>query len=355
MPGKAGAAVCQMRIERKEMVKKEKNGMKLFLEYLYEHRFTAVWALGCILCFTAVFLLYQIELRAVYYPVLLCAVFSLLFCIPGYNRYKRKREILNRLGDEKGTVTELLPLADAGLERAYQELAARMEEIQRKSEEAWIQSQKDMQDYYATWVHQIKAPIAVLRVLLQRTDTEENQEMRSELFRIEQYVEMALCYTRLQEDASDLVLKEIDLDRVVRNAIHKYAGQFIRKKLRLVYGGTDKTVLTDEKWLSFILEQFLSNAVKYTKAGEVRIKVNDRKQLTVEDTGIGIESEDIPRIFEKGYTGYNGRMDKKSTGIGLYLVKQAAGKLGHSLHVESIPGEGSHFTIDLDSYPLQVE
>ena len=91
-----------------------------------------------------------------------------------------------------------------------------------------------MQDYYATWVHQIKAPIAVLRVLLQRTDTEENQEMRFELFRVEQYVEMALCYTRLQEDASDLVLKEIDLDRVVRNAIHKYAGQFIRKKLRLV-------------------------------------------------------------------------------------------------------------------------
>lgn len=327
----------------------------MFLDYLYEHRHTVVWALGCSLCFAAVFVLYRIDIRAVVYPGILSMAVSLLFLIPGYLRYKRKREILKMLAWEEEDVTEHLPDVQSPLEREYQALVGRMEKNRRASEENQVEAQKDMQDYYATWVHQIKAPIAVLRVLTQREDTKENQEMRSELFRIEQYVDMALCYARLGKDASDLVLQEYTLDTIIRKAIRKYAGQFIRKKIRLVYSGTDERALTDEKWLSFILEQMLSNAVKYTAKGEVRIMVDDRKCLTVEDTGIGIALEDVPRIFEKGYTGYNGRMDKKSTGIGLYLVKKASEKLGHSLSVSSIPGKGSRFTIDLNSYPFQAE
>ncbi|MBC5687322.1 sensor histidine kinase [Mediterraneibacter sp. NSJ-55] len=327
----------------------------MFFDYLYEHRYTVVWALGCFLCFAAVFVLYRIDIRAVVYPGMLSGAVSLLFLIPGYLRYKRKREILKMLAWEEEDVTEQLPDVQSPLEREYQALAGRMEKNRRASEENQVEAQKDMQDYYATWVHQIKAPIAVLRVLTQREDTKENQEMRSELFRIEQYVDMALCYARLGKDASDLVLQEYELDTIIRKAIRKYAGQFIRKKIRLVYSGTDERALTDEKWLSFILEQLLSNAVKYTAKGEVRITVDDRKHLTVEDTGIGIAPEDVPRIFEKGYTGYNGRMDKKSTGIGLYLVKKASEKLGHSLSVSSVPGKGSRFTIDLNSYPFQAE
>ena len=119
--------------------------------------------------------------------------------------------------------------------------------------------------------------------------------------------------------------------------------------------GTDEVVLTDEKWLSFIVEQILSNAVKYTQQGSVTIRVEGDRQLVIEDTGIGIAAEDIPRIFEKGYTGENGRLGKKSTGIGLYLSQMAAKKLGHTISVESIPGEGSSFKIDLSSYALQVE
>lgn len=327
----------------------------MFFDYLYEHRYTVVWALGCFLCFAAVFVLYRIDIRAVVYPGMLSGAVSLLFLIPGYLRYKRKREILKMLAWEEEDVTEQLPDVQSPLEREYQALVGRMEKNRRASEENQVEAQKDMQDYYATWVHQIKAPIAVLRVLTQREDTKENQEMRSELFRIEQYVDMALCYARLGKDASDLVLQEYELDTIIRKAIRKYAGQFIRKKIRLVYSGTDERALTDEKWLSFILEQLLSNAVKYTAKGEVRITVDDRKHLTVEDTGIGIAPEDVPRIFEKGYTGYNGRMDKKSTGIGLYLVKKASEKLGHSLSVSSVPGKGSRFTIDLNSYPFQAE
>lgn len=326
----------------------------IFFSYVYEHRYTVAWAFGCAACFAAVFLLYRIDIRAVVYPVLLSAALTLLLLIPGYLKYRRKWRRLEELARENGPVAECLPAPYAQLERTYQELIARMEKIYRDSEAAWMDSQRDMQDYYATWVHQIKAPIAVLQVLLQREDTQENQEMRFELFRIEQYVDMALCYTRLGEGASDLVIKEYALDEIVRKAIRKYAGQFIRKKIRLVYEGTDTIVLTDEKWLSFIVEQLLSNAVKYTSQGEVRISV-ENKCLTVRDTGIGIAPEDVPRIFEKGYTGYNGRLDKKSTGIGLYLVKKAADKLGHTLRVDSVPGQGSRFSVDLDSYPFEGE
>ena len=133
------------------------------------------------------------------------------------------------------------------------------------------------------------------------------------------------------------MIQEYSLDDIIRKAVRKFAGQFIRRKIRLVYEGTDEKVLTDEKWLSFILEQLLSNAVKYTApGGSITITVDEKKRMSVSDTGIGIAPEDLPRIFEKGYTGYNGRLDKKSTGIGLYLCRTAADRLGHRLSAESV-------------------
>ena len=200
-----------------------------------------------------------------------------------------------------------------------------------------------------------KAPIAVMNVLLQQEDTETNQNLKAELFRVEQYVEMALGYVRLDSGTKDLVIAWYPLDEIVRKSIRKYAGQFIRRRIRLIYEGTDQIVLTDEKWLSFIIEQLLSNAVKYTLKGTVTITVSEEKKLTVTDTGMGIAPEDLPRIFEKGYTGYNGRMERKSTGIGLYLSQMAAKKLGHQITVESKLGEGSSFTIGLAEYPLRSE
>ena len=250
---------------------------------------------------------------------------------------------------------DILPKAESLEEEDYHELLGKMEAVFRKKKGEWDALRRDMDDYYATWVHQIKAPIAVMKVMLQQEDTPENRELSAELFRVEQYAEMALCYVRLGEGASDLVIQEYDLDTIIRKAVRKYAGQFIRRRIRLVYEGTAVRVITDEKWLSFIIEQLLSNAVKYTSEGSVTIAVKDGKKLSVTDTGIGISPEDMPRIFEKGYTGYNGRLDKKSTGIGLYLCRKAAEKLGHVLTAESEPGKGSRFTIDLESYPFRAE
>ena len=306
--------------------------MKQFFRYLYDCRYVWLWAVISGAVFAGIFALYGIRMEAVWYPLLLSALFGLLFLVLGFLKYRRKHIELERLHPGETPCAEYLPRADSLTERDYQALVFREEEANRARKEAWDSARNDMNDYYAVWVHQIKAPIAVMRVMLQQEDTQENRELSAELFRIEQYAEMALYYIRLGEGASDLVIQEYELDDIVRKAVRKYAGQFIRRKIRLVYNGTDERVVTDEKWLSFIIEQLLSNAVKYTpEGGTVTISADDRKQLSVTDTGIGISPEDLPRIFEKGYTGYNGRLDKKSTGIGLYLCKTAADKLGHRL------------------------
>lgn len=329
--------------------------MKLFGKYLRTVRGTAVWAVLCAGCFAAVFALSGIDWRMMWYPLLLCALLTIGFLLCGYLRFAGKHRMLTHLLEGGGPYEDFLPEPGSGMEEDYQKLLLASEKARQTDREAWELAQKDTEDYYATWVHQIKAPIAVMRVLLQQADTRENQELKSELFRIEQYVEMVLYYVRLGEEGSDLVIQERGLDDIIRKAVRKYAGQFVRKRIRLVYQGTDVRVTTDEKWLSFIIEQILSNAVKYTSRGEVTITVDEKKRLTIADTGIGIAAEDLPRIFEKGYTGYNGRIERKSTGIGLYLCKMAADKLGHKLSAESEPGKGSRFTIELESYPLRVE
>lgn len=216
--------------------------------------------------------------------------------------------------------------------------------------------------------HQIKTPIAGLQLLLQMERGEqENAEsgermteeyhikqlqnltdMEEELFRIEEYVGMALQYQRLNSNSNDYILKQISLDTVIREVIHKYARIMIRRKIRLHYEKTNVSVISDEKWLAFVLEQLLSNAVKYTQGGELTIEVQEEPQqiwLKIRDTGIGIRSEDIPRVFEKGYTGFNGHEDKRSTGIGLYLCRDALQKLGHTIRIQSEIGEGTVVTV----------
>ena len=189
-----------------------------------------------------------------------------------------------------------------------------------------------------------------MRLLLSEADTPANRQLQSELFKIEQYVEMVLCYFRVDSHSSDFVLKEQDLDKIIRQAIRKYASQFVQKKIGLSYEPVHQIVLTDEKWLLFVIEQILSNAIKYTIKGQITISVDENLILSIADTGIGIAAEDLPRIFEKGYTGYNGHDDKKSTGIGLYLCKKITHKLSHRIWAESTPGQGSCFYIDLSSY-----
>ncbi|MGN1466791.1 MAG: sensor histidine kinase [Ruminococcus sp.] len=213
----------------------------------------------------------------------------------------------------------------------------------------------DMIEYYTTWAHQIKTPIASMRLHLQNEDTPLSCKLTSDLHRIEQYVEMVLTFLRLNSESTDYVFKEYDLDKVVKSAVKKFSSDFIGRKLSLVYEPLNTTVVTDEKWMSFVIEQVLSNALKYTPSGSIAITLEDEKTLRIRDTGIGIAPEDLPRIFENGYTGYNGRTDHKSSGIGLYLCKRICSNLGHRITVSSIVDVGTTVDIDLTQRKLEIE
>jgi len=305
--------------------------------------------------FAGVFSLYNLEIEAVLYASVLCILAGLLFFLFHFWIYFQKHRELNRLLINIDLMGEQLPKPRGIVEMDYQEMVSALRELNNSCRTGMQIWRSDSIEYYMTWAHQIKTPISVMRVILQSEDTPEHEELLFELFRIEQYVEMVLSYFRLDSTANDFVIQEYDLNDIIKQVIRKHAPQFIRKQIRLVYNGTGVNVLTDEKWLCFIIEQILSNAIKYTTGGVVTISVDKNKILSVTDTGIGIAPEDIPRIFERGFTGYNGRADKKSTGLGLYLCKRAADKLSHTISVQSEAGKGTTVFIDLRTVELEIE
>lgn len=298
------------------------------------------------LIFASLFFLYHLPVEAVGYAFALCLVVGIIAVSVDAVSYRNR---ICRLREQQEAVrngTEELPQATDRMEEAYQELLYQSQEERREQIAGLMREKTDITDYFTLWAHQIKTPIAAMRLLLQQNteDIEQSYELRKEcegeLFKIEQYVEMVLQYLRLNSSVNDFVLQEYSLDSMIRQAIHKYAPMFIRKKLTLNYNAVEEKVVTDEKWLVFVVEQILSNAIKYTSEGGISIYMEDGA-LIIEDTGIGILAEDLPRVFEKGYTGYNGRSDKKASGIGLYLCRQILQKLGHKVYVESEPGKGT--------------
>lgn len=328
--------------------------MMLFLKYIRQYISAAVFFCIFALIFAAVFSLYDLDTEAVLYACALCIPFAAVGLTISFLRFRKKYIQRSRLIENITLITEPLPEPGSPLEELYTEMLEKLRTFSYDIQNRYQQERNDSIDYYTTWVHQIKTPISVMQMILQSEDTEEYRELSAELFRIEQYVEMVLYWFRLDSKENDLVIEKISLDRLIRRAVRKYATQFIRKKIGIVYEGTDITVLTDEKWLLFILEQLLSNAVKYTEAGSVSVSVEDNT-IRITDTGIGIAPEDLPRIFEKGYTGYNGRADRKSTGLGLYLCKKAADKLSHKLYAESEIAKGSSFYVDLNTENIEIE
>ena len=328
---------------------KRKTGFVIFIGYVKEHLAPAALFAAFAVIFAVIFSLYNLPVEAVLYAAGLCALLGAVCLVAGFIRYcKRHGEMLRILEN----VQILSGDFEGGKTLAEEDLTAMVKKLKRlldESETARRDDAKESMDYYTTWVHQIKTPISTMKMMLEGEDSEESRSLLSELFRIEQYAEMALSYIRLGEDSSDYVFREYDLDGIIRDSVRKYAPQFIRKKIGLNYGGTDVKVLTDEKWLRFVIEQVLSNSIKYTREGSVTITVTPEKVLKIADTGIGIAPEDVPRIFEKGFTGYNGRLGRKSTGLGLYLCKTACSRLSHKISAESEPGKGTVISIDLSS------
>ena len=295
--------------------------------------------------------LYQYEdaIRNMSYAVMLIVFFGVLYGIWDYTEFRKKCILLISAMKRRGERTLYLPDNKSYADELYRQIIAAMEEEERSFISEYDEKKQDMADYYTMWIHQIKTPIAALRLLLQ-----EEKQPREELFKIEQYAEMALHYARLDSLSSDLAFRTQDIYEMVKHAVKKYSVFFIGSGLSFQLEEFSIHAVTDEKWLAFVIEQILSNALKYTQDGSIRIYGLDKAggktsgeaaYLVIEDSGIGIREEDLPRIFERGFTGYNGRLDKKSTGIGLYLCRQILDRLSHTIQVESHIGQGTKVTL----------
>lgn len=336
---------------------KKTETLKLLMIY-FKMQLKVIILLGLFwVTFAFVFFLYNLSVEPVVYAIVLSASMGTVFFIVDFIKLYKKHSLLL---DLKSSITlgfDKLPEPEGIIEEDYRDLLI---SVYKKSTEiayAAEISRSNLVDYYTLWAHQIKTPIAAMRLVLQSEESEQNAELSMELFKIEQYVEFVLQYLRVESMSSDLLLKKYSLDDIVKQAVRKYARMFIRKKIKLNFKELNCEVLTDEKWLVFVIEQLLSNALKYTKEGTISIYMGScsEKTLVIEDTGIGIREEDLTRLAERGFTGYNGRSDKKSTGLGLYLCKQILNRLSHSIAIESKVDKGTKVMIDLETIEVCIE
>lgn len=328
--------------------------MSFFKGYLKERWKRLLMLLLFVCIFAVSFWFYRLPVRAVMYPCALCLLFGAVFVAYDMTKAYRLHKFFEELHRRNTELISALPEPEGIVDSDYQQLISVLKE---KIAEITAQTDsriRDTVDYYTVWAHQIKTPIAAMRLTLQKEDVPEARRLASELSRIEQYVEMVLVFVRLGSDYSDYVFARQDIDEIIRSSVKKFASEFIDRRIRLEYDSVDIQAVTDEKWFAFVVEQLLSNALKYTREGSVKI-YSEGKVLCIKDTGIGIAPEDLPRVFDKGYTGCNGRTDRRASGLGLYLCRRICQNLGIDISISSTVGEGTTVRLDLGQYKLGKE
>ncbi len=325
--------------KRKEKTKKRMPFWRGVLSYIGYRRALFVFYILSNVLVTSFWMLNGTPDEDVGYSLLLGAF--VLILIVGLDLFAMLRR-LRALMEIRAHLNEFeqeLPDGGNRVERLYCEIADGYLTRARQEKEELSMSHRATISYFTLWMHQIKTPIAAMRLLLQSSEPDRTL-MGRQLFEVERYAELAMQYVRAADIGADLLLAPCSLEPLVRESIRKYAPLFIAKGLSAEVGDISLTVLTDAKWFAFVLEQLLSNAVKYTQEGGIRVYL-EGGTLILEDTGCGIRPEDMPRVFEKGYTGYNGRLDKRASGIGLHLARRVADALRLKLELFSVPGKGT--------------
>ena len=209
-----------------------------------------------------------------------------------------------------------------------------------------LNQKDDLNAYFLMWLHQIKTPMTVSKLLLDKPDETTSTKLKMQLMYIEQYINMAMNYLKMIDYSTDMDITQVNLDDIIKNLLKKYSLLFIHNHISLEYQSNLTYVVSDSQWLTILIEQILSNALKYTENGKITIQyLEDKHALEIRDTGIGIRSEDIPKIFDRGYSGFNGRMNEKSSGLGLYLARKISERLNIQIEVESKLSKGSVFRL----------
>lgn len=329
--------------------------MKLFIAYIKDKLTVIITFALFVAVLVVTFALYQLPIQAVLYPTILNFFIGFVIIAFDFNRTVKNFRELDRIKSLTADMITSLPQISNVYDSEYNEIIHNLKEEVIRIEKETSEKYSDMMDYYSVWVHQIKTPIASMRLTLQNDDSALSRTILSDLSRIEQYVGMVLAYLRLDSESSDYVFKEYSVDEIIKKTIKKFSSEFIGRKLSLYLEPCDLTIVTDEKWFSFVIEQVLSNALKYTRKGSIKISMPQPSLLCIEDTGIGIAEEDLPRVFEKGYTGGNGRTDRHASGLGLYLCKRICDNLSIGITAESKLNQGTRMYLDLSQNKLRFE
>lgn len=321
--------------------------MKVLLRYIIDRItiFLAALTLGA--AAAGLFWLFGLPFGPLFYCFLILAILGTgLFLIPDFVRYRHRTVKLEALSRTAPHLTEPVEPEGRLHQRQLMEVIESLRQEVARLEGQLAGRQDELVEYYTLWVHQVKTPLAAMGLILQ-SRPEDAESIRQELFKTERYVEMVLGYLRIYSMNADLQLELCPVRPIAAQAVKKFAPQFIYKKLSVELEDFGNRVVTDRKWLLFMIEQLISNAVKYTERGTIRISMDEGNVLTVSDQGAGIDPADLPRVFERGFTGHNGRLEAKSTGLGLYLTKRVADTLHNRIAIESELGKGTKVMIDL--------
>ena len=286
----------------------------------------------------------------IYIPIAIMGLYGIgmmIEYITKRNYYQNFNHILHEL-EEKYLIAEIIktPSFKEGkiLKESLEQISKSMLEYVNK----YKYLMEDYKDYIELWIHEIKLPIAASKMVIENNRNEVTKSIYEELDKVENYIEQALFYARSNTVEKDYSIKKNKLEDMVKESIKKNKNALIQEKVSVCIHDLDFMVNTDSKWIVFLLNQIIQNSVKYKKQKEtlkIEIYAEQAKEkviLSIKDNGMGIKQGEVTRVFEKGFTGTNGRMlNKKSTGIGLYLCKKLCHKLGIAMELESIEKEGT--------------
>lgn len=294
--------------------------MKLFLDYMKNQSVILFGYLLVCIVFITISVLATIEIAYVFLGIEILGFILFIYLIVHWFQYQK----LSDVRDDN--------------ERLFNE--------NKNLKSEMLNQKDDLNAYFLMWLHQIKTPMTVSKLLLEKPDETTNTKLKMQLMYIEQYINMAMNYLKMIDHSTDMDITQVNLDDIIKNLLKKYSLLFIHNHISLEYQSNVTHVISDSQWLTILIEQILSNALKYTENGKIAIQyLEDKHALEIRDTGIGIRSEDIPKIFDRGYSGFNGRMNEKSSGLGLYLAKKISERLNIQIEVESKLSQGSIFRL----------
>ena len=285
----------------------------------------------------------------IYVAVAIIAAFLIGFLVEYYSKKNYYDTVKSRIRElqEEYLIMEVLPKADFTEANILEDVIRDIGKSMLENVNKYKYLQEDYKDFIELWIHEIKIPIATSKMIVENNKNEITASINEELDKIDNYTEQALFYARSNTVEKDYIVRKIQLKEIVNASILKNKAQLIQNKISIDTKNLDETVCTDSKWCIFIINQIIQNSIKYSKNADRQIEIyGERKKeniiLYIKDNGIGIKESEITRVFEKGFTGENGRITgKKSTGIGLYLCKKLCDKLCIGLELNSKKDEGT--------------